>query len=142
MPSVNKTVQINASPEQVWATLTDFSKYGEWNVTHVAFPDGAPASLDAGATFKEKVKIMGMPGEVAWSVDEAAAPTTLKLSGTGPMGTHLEYAYTLSPSDSGTELALESEFGGAALGAMAGALTKEADKALEESATKLQALVA
>lgn len=142
MPSVNKSVELSASPEQVWATITDFTKYGDWNVTHVAFPDGAPASLDTGATFKEKVKIMGMPGEVAWSVDEATAPSTLKLSGKGPMGTHMKYAYSLSANGDGTTLDLESEFGGAALGAMAGALTKETDKALDESVAKLQALIA
>lgn len=141
MPSVNKTVELSATPDAVWATLTDFSKYGEWNVTHVAFPDGTP-TLEAGGTFKEKVRIMGMPGDVAWTVDEAEAPTSLKLSGKGPMGTHMAYAYSLSPSGDGTQLELESEFGGAALGAMAGALTKETDKALDESVAKLQALVA
>jgi carbon monoxide dehydrogenase subunit G len=142
MPSVNKTVELSATPDAVWATITDFSKYGEWNTTHVAFPDGTPASLEAGETFKEKVKIMGMPGEVAWSVVESNAPSSLKLSGKGPMGTHMAYAYTLSPAGDGTQLDLESEFGGAALGAMAGALTKETDKALDESVEKLKGLVA
>ncbi|WP_372788583.1 SRPBCC family protein [Paraconexibacter sp.] len=139
---MNKTIEFAASPDAVWQTITDFSKYGEWNVTHVAFPDGAPTDVTAGATFKEKVKIMGMPGDVAWQVDEADAPTSLRLSGKGPMGTHMKYVYTLSPNGDGTQLDLESEFGGAALGAMAGALTKETDKALGESVEKLKALVA
>jgi len=142
MPSVNKSVDLEATPDAVWAALTDFSQYGEWNVTHVAFPDGAPASLEPGATFKEKVRIMGMPGDVAWSVEEAIAPSTLTLAGKGPMGTHMKYAYTLSAAGEGTHLDVESEFGGAALGAMAGALTKETDKALDESVEKLKALIA
>ena len=31
MKSIETSIQIDASPDQVWATLTDFEHYGEWN---------------------------------------------------------------------------------------------------------------
>lgn len=142
MPTVNKTIELPAPPEQVWSHLTDFSTYGEWNTVHVGFPDGAPSAVDTSTTYREKVKIMGMPGEVNWAVVECEEGRALGLDGKGPMGTHMKQRYTLSPVDGGTRLELDNEFGGAAIGAMAGALVKESDKALGESLEKLKARLA
>jgi uncharacterized protein YndB with AHSA1/START domain len=136
MPTISKSVELPAPPESVWAKLTDFGAYGEWNVTHVGFPDGAPTALDTSTSFKEKVKIMGMPGEVQWTVKRVEEGSALELDGKGPMGTHMRYLYELAAENGGTRLAVDSEFGGAALGPMEGALTKESEKALDESLAK------
>lgn len=141
MPTITKTAELPAAPDQVWAKLTDLNNYGEWNVVHVGFPDGAPTDLSPAATFKEKVKIMGMPGEVTWTVQAADEPEKLELAGAGPMGTKMRTTYALAPNGDGTTLTYESEFGGAALAAMEGPLTKESDKAATESLTRLTALV-
>ncbi len=142
MPTITKTAELAAAPDRVWATLTDFAAYGDWNVVHVGFPDGAPEAVAEAATFKEKVKIMGMPGEVTWTVAAAEEPSKLELAGAGPMGTTMRTLYRLEPNGDGTLLTYESEFGGAALAAMAGPLTKESDKAASESIEKLTGLLA
>lgn len=141
MPSVNKSADLPASPEAVWEKLTDFSSYGEWMSVHVAFPDGPPAAVAPDTSFKEKVKIMGMPGEVNWTIKQVDAPNTLVMEGKGPMGTFMKSSYNVSAVDGGARLDIENEFGGAALGPMSGALTKESDKALDESLAKLKDLV-
>ena len=141
MPTITKQVELPAPPEQVWAKLTDFSSYGEWNTTHVGFPDGAPSAPSEGATFKEKVRIMGMPGEVAWTVAEVTEGSHLFLDGKGPMGTHMKMTYDLEPAGEGTRFKVDSEFGGAALGPMAKALEKESSKSLDESLEKLRSLL-
>lgn len=141
MPNITKELELPAAPDQVWAKLTDFSSYAEWNTTHAGFPDGAPPAPTQGATFKEKVKIMGMPGEVNWTVAEVTEGERLFLDGKGPMGTHMKMTYDLQPAGEGTRILLDSEFGGAALGPMAKALEKESDKSLDESLEKLRALL-
>lgn len=141
MPSVNKSIDLSASPDAVWQKITDFASYDEWMATHVSFPDGPPSAVAPSTEFKEKVKIMGMPGEVAWSITEVEEQKTLAMEGKGPMGTFMKSRYILSATDGGTRLDVENEFGGAALGPMAGALTKETDKALDESLDKFSQLV-
>lgn len=140
MPTISQTTQVDAAPEVVWTTLADLSKYGEWSVPHVDFPDGVP-SLTPSATFKEKVTIMGMPGVIAWSVEEAIEPTRLVLRGKGPLGTELRYTYDLVEDDGSTQISAEAEFGGAALRPMLDTLSKESTKALDESLERLRELV-
>lgn len=140
MPTITQTTQVDATPEVVWTTLADLSRYGEWSVTHVGFPDGIP-SLTPSATFKEKVTIMGMPNVISWSVEEAVEPTRLALRGKGPMGTKLRYTYDLVEAAGSTQISAEAEFGGAALRPMMDALSKETAKALDESLERLRGLV-
>jgi carbon monoxide dehydrogenase subunit G len=139
MPNITKELELPAPPDQVWATLTDFSAYPEWNTTHVAFPDGTPGAPTQGATFREKLTIMGMPGEVSWTVAEVTEGRHLFLDGEGPMGTHMKMAYDLEPNGAGTLCKVDSEFGGAALGPMVKALETASSKSLDESLEKLRA---
>ena len=96
MPTVTQSLEIPAAPEQVWAVATDMSRYGEWNVTHTGFPEGSPAA-EPGATFKETITIMGMPGEASWTVTEANPPTLTVWAGEGPMGIRLGTRLELWP---------------------------------------------
>jgi carbon monoxide dehydrogenase subunit G len=141
MPVVSKSADIAAPPEKVWEAITDPSRFGEWQTIHVGFSGDAPASLTPGESFKQKVTIMGMPGEVEWTVDEADEPNTLKLSGTGPMGTKATAAFVLEGSNGATKLTYDTGFEGAALAPLAGALEEQSNKAADESLAKLSSLV-
>jgi hypothetical protein len=121
--------------------VTDIERSGDWNAVHVAFPDGAPV-LSPSARWKEKVRIMGMPGEVTWSVADLDEGSELQLTGSGPMGTKLRAGYVLEPVDGGTRLTADSEFGGLAIKPMLGQLAKESEKALAASLERLRALFA
>ena len=141
MPTISKSIDIPAPPEAVWEKVTDIANSGEWNAVHVSFPDGAP-ELSPDATWKEKVRIAGMPGEVTWSVAELDEGSELQLKGKGPMGTKLRAGYVLEPVDDGTRLTADSEFGGVALKPMLGQITKESEKALDKSLESLRSLLA
>ncbi|CAM5556685.1 hypothetical protein SANTM175S_01656 [Streptomyces antimycoticus] len=41
MAEVSAQTRIEAPAEKVWARLTDFSTYGDWNATHTSFPRAA-----------------------------------------------------------------------------------------------------
>ncbi|WP_338694204.1 SRPBCC family protein [Streptomyces sp. Q6] len=141
MAEVSAEARIDAPTEKVWATLTDFSRYGEWNATHTNFPQGAPTSLEAGGRFEENMKLMGFPAEVTWTVEDLEAARTLAIRGKGPMGVNVGTRYTLTPDGEATTVRIDGEFTGAAVSLMAGKLKDSATAALNESLRKLNGLV-
>ncbi|MGW6021394.1 type II toxin-antitoxin system Rv0910 family toxin [Streptomyces sp. NPDC055099] len=141
MAEVSAEARIEAPAEKVWAQLTDFSSYGEWNATHTSFPKGAPATLEEGGTFEENMKLMGFPAEVNWTVEELTRERTLAIKGKGPMGVTVGTRYSLSPEGDATNVRIDGEFTGAAVSLMAGKLKDSATAALNESLRKLAGLV-
>lgn len=142
MAVISKSTEMPAPPDQVWAILTDPARFEEWQTIHAGFPDGAPGTLGADSEFRQKVTIMGMPGEVKWKVTEADEPNRLKLDGEGPMGTTMSTIFVLEGQNGATAFTYESEFGGAALAPMAAALEKESEKQAEATMEKLKGLLA
>jgi carbon monoxide dehydrogenase subunit G len=141
MPTVTQSLEIPAPPDKVWEVATDWTRYGEWNVTHTGFPEGAPAN-EQGATFKEKITIMGMPGEAAWTVAEIEEPKRVVWDGEGPMGITLGTKLELTPNGDGTTVALEVTFdGGPLAGPMGATVAASGQKASAESLEKLKGLV-
>ncbi|NUK28100.1 type II toxin-antitoxin system Rv0910 family toxin [Streptomyces lunaelactis] len=141
MAEVSAEASIEAPAEKVWAQLTDFTAYDQWNATHTSFPKGGPATLELGATYEENMKLMGFPAEVAWTVEEFEAGRVLGIRGKGPMGVNVGNRYTLTPDGDGTKVRIDGEFTGAAVSLMAGKLKDSATAALNESLRKLGGLV-
>ncbi|MEV5978253.1 SRPBCC family protein [Streptomyces sp. NPDC052114] len=141
MAEVSAEARIDAPTEKVWAQLTDFTAYGEWNATHTSFPQGGPTALEVGGTFVENMKLMGFPAEVNWTIEELETARTLAITGKGPMGVTVGTRYRLSPDGPGTLVRIEGEFTGAAVSLMAGKLKDSATAALNESLRKLDGLV-
>jgi uncharacterized protein YndB with AHSA1/START domain len=142
MAEVSAEARIEAPPEKVWAQLTDFTVYGQWNATHTSFPQGSPSALEVGTGFEENMKLMGFPAEVAWTVDELEPSRLLSTKGRGPMGVNLGMRYSLTPDGNATKVRIDGEFTGAAVSLMAGKLKDSATAALNESLRKLACLVA
>jgi len=125
----------------VWAQLTDWSAYGEWNATHTNFPKGGPEVLEVGGTFQENMKLMGFPAEVEWTVAELEPARVLAIRGKGPMAVNVATRYTLTPDGDATTVRIDGEFTGAAVSLMAGKLKDSGTAALNESLRKLAGLV-
>lgn len=140
MAEVSAETRIEAPSEKVWARLTDFTAYGEWNATHTGFPKGAPAELALAATYEENMKLMGFPAEVTWTVEELETGRLLTTKGKGPMGVNLAMRYSLTPDGNATTMRIDGEFTGAAVSMMAGRLKDSATAALNESLRRLGAL--
>ena len=142
MAEVSAEARIEAPADKVWAQLTDFASYGEWNATHTSFPNGGPATLETGATFAENMKLMGFPAEVTWTVEELESVRVLAIRGKGPMGVNVGTRYSLTAAGDATTVRIDGEFTGAAVSLMAGKLKDSATAALDESLRKLAGLVA
>ena len=141
MTAISISAELEASPEEVWAKLSDSGITGQWLATHVGYPEGAPEYAE-GTSFTEKVTIMGMPGEVAWKVVKLVPGSSLELEGTGPMGTTLKASYKVEGNGESTNVTFETEFEGAALAAMAQPLENASKQALQKSIDQFKALVA
>ncbi|MFE0726989.1 SRPBCC family protein [Streptomyces antibioticus] len=141
MAEINAEARIEAPAEKVWAQLTDWPAYGEWNATHTDFPQGGPDSLEVGATFQENMKLMGFPAEVEWTVAELEPARVLAIRGKGPMAVDVATRYTLTPDGDGTTVRIDGKFTGAAVSLMAGRLKDSGTAALNESLRKLGGLV-
>ncbi|MEK9518367.1 SRPBCC family protein [Streptomyces sp. NPDC087908] len=142
MAEVSAEARIEAPAGKVWAQLMDFSSYGEWNATHTDFPNGGPATLEAGATFTENMKLMGFPAEVLWTIEELETEHAFAIKGKGPMGVLVTTRYSLAADGDATVVRIDGEFTGAAVSLMAGRLRDSATAALTESLRKLSGLVA
>ncbi|MFE9613548.1 SRPBCC family protein [Streptomyces sp. NPDC006012] len=141
MAEVSAEARIQAPAEKVWARLTDWSTYGEWNATHASFPKGGPATLAVGGTFQENMKLMGFPAEVEWTVEELEPARVFAIRGKGPMAVTVATRYTLAPEGEATTVRIDGEFTGAAVSLMAGKLKDSATAALTESLRKLEGLL-
>ncbi|MEU6322957.1 SRPBCC family protein [Streptomyces sp. NPDC047009] len=141
MAEVSAEARIEAPTEKVWAQLTDWPAYGEWNATHTSFPKDGPEKLEVGGTFEENMKLMGFPAEVTWTIDALEPGRVLAIRGKGPMAVNVATRYTLTPDGEGTSVRIDGEFTGAAVSLMAGKLKDSATAALNESLRKLGALV-
>lgn len=142
MAEVSAESRIQAPAEKVWAQLTDWPAYGQWNATHTSFPKGGPEDLAVGGTFQENMKLMGFPAEVEWTIEELEPARVLAIRGKGPMAVTVATRYTLTPDGDATGVRIDGEFTGAAVSLMAGKLKDSATAALNESLRKLGGLVA
>ena len=142
MAEISAEARIEAPAEKVWAQLTDWSAYGEWNATHTNFPQGGPEVLAVGGTFQETMKLMGFPAEVEWTIEEVEPARVFAIRGKGPMAVNVATRYTLTPDGDATTVRIDGEFTGAAVSLMAGKLKDSGTAALNESLRKLAGLVA
>jgi polyketide cyclase/dehydrase/lipid transport protein len=141
MPTVIQSLTIPAAPERVWEVATDWSRYGEWNITHTGFPDGPPPS-QPGGKFKERITIMGMPGEASWTVTEVQAPMRTVWNGEGPLGIKLGTRLELAPISDGTTVSLQVTFdGGPLAGPIGDTVARSAEKGALESLERLRGLI-
>jgi len=142
MPKVSVSTDASADPQRVWQLVVDLPRYAEWLTMHEGFTGEIPSTLGEGAAYRQRVKLMGMPAEVAWRVTTADAPGKLELSGDGPMGVKARNRFLIAPSGSGSQITFEMEFQGPALaGPMAGMLEKQAGAAAQQSLAKFTALL-
>ncbi|MEU7907179.1 SRPBCC family protein [Actinoplanes sp. NPDC049118] len=142
MPKVSVSAGVAAGPDKVWQLAVDLPRVPEWNTMHEGFTGEVPETLTEGATYKQRVKLMGMPAEMSWRVTTAEAPKRIELSGDGPMGVKARNGFLIEPDGDGSQVTYEMEFIGPALaGPMGGMLEKQAGQAAEKALAKFTALL-
>lgn len=140
MPVINEQIEIAAAPKAVWEKLANFGNFSQWMVPHVEFPGGGPEKLEAGVEYDEKMKLMGFPADIKWTIKNVEQGVRIDLDGKGPMGVSMVESFIVEASGEGTLFKIDSEVKGGAVSMMAGKVTKATQEALVESLGKFKAL--
>jgi acetyl-CoA C-acetyltransferase len=97
--------------EAVRDLVGDMSRFPEWLSMHAGFRGDPPAEAVPGAGFVQQARIMGIPADVKWTVDEVT-DLTVTLRGLAPMGVRLGFALEVEPSPTGCTLHFDAAIDG------------------------------
>ncbi|MBG0567266.1 type II toxin-antitoxin system Rv0910 family toxin [Actinoplanes aureus] len=135
-------VQIAAEPSRVFAVLAEPARMAEWLVMHTGWPVSPPGAIEEGARFAQRVKLMGMPTEVRWTVVGLDPGRTVWLDGTGPMGIVVGFYLSLTPSGPGTLVRVDGGVeGGTADGPLGPMVARNLAEAMQKSLDRLADVV-
>ena len=101
MAAVNESIEIAASPSEVWSVVMDPQRLGDWVTAHKKLYDAPSGELSAGDSFKQKLRVVGPSFKVKWSVVEAEEPKKARWRGKGPGGSGADVTYELTETDDG-----------------------------------------
>jgi hypothetical protein len=141
MADVTVTTDIHAGAEKVWAVLANPATWGDWVEIHQGFAGEAPAQFFPGGAFVQRVRVLGMPADVRWTIVGLQEPVRLELEGTGPMGISLRAEYGVEEHGDSSTVTGHMEFKGAAVMMVGSQLESEVGTSLRNSLTKLKARV-
>ncbi|MFE5501313.1 SRPBCC family protein [Amycolatopsis japonica] len=143
MAKVNVSKELAASQDKVWAVIANPSRFEEWMTLHTKWKEEPPTELGKGSQITEVLTIMGMANTITWTVDAYDAPNSFTISGTGMAGAKLNFTLSVEAKGDSSIATVESEFVSQMMvGAIGGAIERNAAKELEASLTKLADLIA
>jgi uncharacterized protein YndB with AHSA1/START domain len=118
MAHIERTINIDATPEEVFAILTDLDRLPEWSTITVATHDAPEDHLQVGATFRQTLRVLGRNVDCDWRVTEVDRPRKVAYDATAPGGGQLRMAQQVHEDGTGSrvELDLDYELPGGFLG--------------------------
>jgi uncharacterized protein YndB with AHSA1/START domain len=139
MNTLEREIEIAASPDRVYDVLSDPSCLGEWVTIQEELEEAPEGDLKAGSQLRQRMKVAGTHFRLSWTVVEADRPSRIVWEGRGPMGSKAKAVYKLSGNgDGGTLFSYLNEYGlpGGPAGRLAGrailaAAGREADRTLK-----------
>ncbi len=110
MTRVERTIEIEASPERVFELLTDLDRLEDW-ATIAGESENPPLKpLTQGATWKHKVKVAGVKLEGDWKVVAIDAPRLVEYEATRSGGGWLKMRQRVAPTERGSRVELEVDY--------------------------------
>jgi acetyl-CoA C-acetyltransferase len=133
--------RVVTDPQRTHRTVTDLGRIGDWLHMHQGWRGEAPAGAAEGVAFVQKVKLMGIPADVSWTVVEATEQR-MGMTGTGPMGLTIGLWVSLLAAPDGTFVAVDAGVGGDPVsGPLGGSVVRSMQEALEASLDDLARLL-
>jgi len=141
MASVRASIDVTATPGQVWTVLSDPARFSSWVNNHEGFGGHPPTAFAPGQTFVQRVRVIGMAADIRWQVDAFEEPRRLGFAGQGPLGIGLRALYLVEASASGSTVTATTELSGAAVMAVAAQLERDVGASQTASLRGLKVLV-
>lgn len=107
MPTIERTVVTDASPEAVWDYLSDFTNSTEWDPGTVR-TIRLSGSGGVGTTYENTSRFLGRETKLVYTVVESSAPTRLQLRGENDQVNATD-TMTFTPVGSGTQVHYHAE---------------------------------
>lgn len=146
MPHVERTISTSASPEQVWAYLSDFTTTEQWDPpTRSTVREQGQGGV--GTIYRNISAVLGKEVEVEYTVLHHEPPRRLQLQGQTSSSMRMLDTITVRPHEDGCTVTYRAEFypqGAAKLAQplLPAGLKKLGDDAAEQMKAQLDALPA
>ena len=141
MGHIEATRNLAASPDALWAMVSDPQTWDKWFTVHDRWLQEPPATLTEGTKLTAKIVMLNMANKIEWTIESVDAPTKLVLGGTGMAGVKAQFAFTIEPDGSGSTLTVTGDFEGALIkGALGKAVEKDGVRQLDKTLEQLDAL--
>lgn len=135
MIEITRTRDVLGTPEEVAAAVADLERWPEWFALHKGWASPIPTVAAVGVQFKHKVRVLGVPGDVAWKVAQLNPPRRFVLEGKGPSRSKMGVDFRVTPREGGSTVAFTATIGGLALkpieGRLKGWIEVRADRTLD-----------
>ena len=141
---VERDIQIDAEPEEIYAIVMDADRLKDWVTIHQGLANAPDGQLEEGSTLKQKLKLAGKTFSVEWTVVENKPGERVVWNGRGPMRSKAKVIYEFSKNDDGTHFSYANEYDlpGGPLGKAAGPMVRRVTAGeLDESLERLKKLV-
>lgn len=141
---VERSIRIDAPPEDVYAVVMDPHRLGEWVSIHDRLLEGDRGELDRGDELVQRLKVAGQRFTVRWQVTKDDRPRHVEWKGGGPFGARARVVYDFSGDGDGTLFTYlnEYELPGGAAGRLAGrAVGRAAARETERTLARLKQLI-
>lgn len=110
MSTVTATIDIAATPAQVWQVVMDPHRLGDWVTIHRDLrhaDDGAPR---VGFQMEQRLHLRGVSIDIHWKLIQCDPNRHAVWEGRGPARSRARTEYTLSPGPSGSRFDYSNEF--------------------------------
>ena len=99
MSTVNAKIEIEAPIEQVWETVMDPGRLGDWVTIHRSVRDVSQSPMRRGATMDQSIHVRGVTFRVHWTLVAIDPPNSAEWEGLGPAHSTARIHYALSSRD-------------------------------------------
>lgn len=110
MAHVDVSIDIAASPEEVWAVALDPERLADWVTIHRSLGAHSTGAARTGYEMTQTLTLRGAPFKVKWRLATCDEPRVADWEGQGPAGSRAATAYRLEDHDGGTRFAYHNEF--------------------------------
>ncbi|MFW0795733.1 SRPBCC family protein [Gordonia sp. CPCC 205515] len=124
MAKTSASVSVDLSPDDVFAAVSDLSRFDEWLILHGGWGDEVPVSdeLVAGTRASSVVSAKGTPIGFDWVIDTFDRPRRIRFSGKAKGGVKAKIDLTIESVRDGSTLTFVLDLGGLPLIGPAGKL--------------------
>lgn len=110
MSTVEASIEIAASPRQVWKVAMDPARLADWVTIHRRLRDNDDGPPHVGMHMDQQIHLRGVSLDVHWTLVQCQPPRLAVWEGRGPARSRARTEYRLGETASGTRFDYRNEF--------------------------------